>query len=103
MEDLEVFTLTGIIRITVAGTIHGILMAAGVVIHTMEAITEADTMEAATMEADIGAADTTAAVIGAAELLITANVFTESNTTTDQADRMQQIMEEEVQRWVLRL
>jgi len=43
------------------------------------------------------------AAFGAAELLITAIVFTAGKTTQDQADRMQQIMAEEVQRWGLHL
>lgn len=75
--------------IMVAGTIHGTLTV-GVDILTGVAVTMAADMAA------IGVAAT-----GVAELLITAIVFTEGKTTPDQADRMQQIMAEEVQHWVL--
>lgn len=77
--------------IMVAGTIHG-TPTVGVDILTGVAVTMAADMVAITV-----------AAIGAVELLIIAIVFTEDRTTPDQADRMQRIMAEEVQHWVLRL
>jgi len=64
------------VAITVAGIIHGTLTV-GVDILTGAAVTMAADMVAITV-----------AVIGAAELLITANVFTEDKTSQDQEDRM---------------
>lgn len=80
---MVVFTPTGIIPITVAGTIHGTLTEAGAAILT-EVVD--------TMVMDI-TADTTAAVIGAAEIMvadmpIVVITFMAGKTTPVQADRM---------------
>lgn len=102
MEVLEVFTLTDIIHITAAGTIHGTPMVAGVVIHIMEAITAADTtaaaitvadtMVAAITAADTMVADTMVAVIGAVEWLIATAVTMEGKTIQGLAARIQRDM-----------
>jgi len=80
---MVVFTPTGIIPITVAGTIHGTLTEAGAAILTVVADT---------MVMDI-TADTTVVVIGAVEIMvvdmpIAVITFMEGKTTPVQTDRM---------------
>jgi len=83
LADMEVFTPTGIIPITVAGTIRGTLTEVGVAILTGVADT---------MVVDI-TVDTTVVVIGAAEIMeadmpIAVITFMAGKTTPVQEDRM---------------